>query len=250
MQAESPINKSTQADGKGPSNNRHHHIISCYYPVSIEGFIPTACTTITITTTMSDVRIIPQQEIQHAALEHEIRTLQTRTELERSHKKSASLDTYRAELLEKVHQHLDELHHLEESRERTGQFKEEMLAKVNEHLAELEMENAKKEEVAKIKEELLDKVHRHAEELERVYAKRADLETYKSELLAKAEEHMRDVELAHEKEAQVRRFSMEMKQKYVEKYMQHEAHLAERANVEESLKKEIVNEAKSYLASV
>ncbi len=203
--------------------------------------------TATITVTMSDVRlIIPQQEIQHAALEHDIRTVQTRMELERSHKKSASLDTYRTELLSKVHEHLDELRHLEESKERTSQFKEEMLAKVNEHMAELEMEHAKMEEVAKIKEELMDKVHRHAEELERVDAKKADLETYKSELLAKAEEHMRDVELAHEKEAQVRRFSLELK----EKYMQHEAHLVERAKVAESLKKEIVNEARSYFATV
>ncbi len=190
---------------------------------------------------MSDVRIMPQQEIQHAALEHDIRTVQTRMELERSHKKSASMDTYRAELLSKVHTHLDELRHLEDSKERTSQFKEEMLAKVNEHMAELEMENAKKVEVARIKGELMDKVHRHAEEIERADAKKEDLETYKLELLAKAEEHMQDVELAHEKEAQVRRFSLELK----EKYMQREVHLAERSNGAESLKKKIVNEARS-----
>jgi len=114
--------------------------------------------------------------------------------------------------------------------------------KVNEHMEELEKENRKKEEVARIKAELMERVHRHAEELEQLDAKKADLATYKVELLGRAEERVRDVELAHEKGVQVRRFSLEM----AEKIKQHEAHLAEREKVANSLKKEIVTEAQSY----
>jgi chromosome segregation ATPase len=189
---------------------------------------------------------VPQREIQRAALEHDIRTAQTQNELLQSHKKSASLDTYRAELLNKVHDHLEELEHLEESKVRTAHFKAELLAKVHEHMDELERGNAKKEEVARIKAELMEKVHRHAEELEQMDAKRADLATYKSELLAKAEEHVRDVKLAHEKEAQVRRFSLEMK----EKVKEHEAHLVERENATHSLMTDIIQKARSYYGGI
>ena len=189
---------------------------------------------------------VPQREIQHAALEHDIRTAQTQNELLQSHKKSASLDTYRAELLNKVHDHLEELEHLEESKVRTAQFKAELLAKVHEHMDELERGNAKKEEVARIKAELMEKVHRHAEELDQMDAKRADLATYKSELLAKAEEHVRYVKLAHEKEAQVRRFSLEMK----EKVKDHEAHLVERENATHSLMTDIIQKARSYYGGI
>lgn len=104
---------------------------------------------------MTDVHVtragIPLGHIQHAALEHDIRTVQTHKELNRSHEKSHILDTYRAELLQKVNAHLEELHHLEESRERTARFKEEMMIKVNEHLAEVEKEQSKMEEVARLK---------------------------------------------------------------------------------------------------
>lgn len=195
---------------------------------------------------MTDVHSmsIPSQgEIQHAALEHDIRTAQTHTEMNAAHKRSASqLETYRDELMSKVHAHLAELHQLDETKERTSVFKAEMLAKVDEHMAELGKEEAKKEEVAKIKSELLAKVHRHAEELEQLDAKKADLATYKTELLSRAEEHVKEVEMAHEKEVQVRRFSMEM----LEKLKEHEAHIAERAKVAEKLKTEIVKEARSY----
>ncbi|KAL3768560.1 hypothetical protein ACHAW5_004971 [Stephanodiscus triporus] len=185
---------------------------------------------------------IHPREIQNAALEHDIRTAQTRIALNQSHKKSSSLDTYRAELLSKVHEHLDEVEHLEASKVRTANIKAELLAKVHEHMDELEMEHAKKEEVARIKAELMEKVHRHAEELEQMDAKRANLATYKSELLAKAEEHIRDVEQAREKKAQVRRLSLEMK----EKVKQHEAHLVAREKATESLMTEIVKAAESF----
>lgn len=109
-------------------------------------------------TSMTEVHGIPTRDIAHAALEHDIRTVATRTELDRSHEKAAELEAYRGELLSKVQAHLEELHHLDESKERTAQFKEEMMAKVNEHMEELEKEEAKKEEVAKIKGELMEKV--------------------------------------------------------------------------------------------
>lgn len=188
---------------------------------------------------------IPQQEIQHAALEHDIRTVQTRTETNLSRRKSLVLDTYRTELFAKVDDHLAELHHLEESRERTAQFKEEMLAKVNEHLAELERESAKVAEVSRIKGELLYGVHRHAKELERMDDAyyigwgEESIGTYKDELLERAEAHVTEMELAHEKGVQVRRFSLEMR----EKIKEHEAHLAERAEVAAKLKREIIKEA-------
>ncbi|KAL3768556.1 hypothetical protein ACHAW5_004967 [Stephanodiscus triporus] len=188
----------------------------------------------------------PPTRNQNAALEHDIRTAQTRIALNQSHKKSSSLDTYRAELLSKVHDHLDEVEHLEASKVRTANIKAELLAKVHEHMDELEMEHAKKEEVARIKAELMEKVHRHAEELEQMDAKRANLATYKSELLAKAEEHIRDVEQAREKKAQVRRLSLEMK----EKVKQHEAHLVAREKATESLMTEIVKAAESFYKGV
>jgi len=189
-----------------------------------------------------NARRIPLGEIQHAALEHDIRVNPTLTEFERSHEKYHVLETYCTELVDKVHEHLEELHRLDMSKERTAQFKEEMMNKVNEHMEELEKEDRKKEEVARIKAELMERVHLHAEELEQLDAKRADLATYKAELLARAEEHMKDVELAREKGVQVRRFSLEM----AEKIKQHDAHLAERANLVDTLKKEIITEARSY----
>lgn len=85
-----------------------------------------------LTMTTSTLAIVPQ-EIQHAALVHEIHVAPSRIELHQSHKKSASLDTYRAELLSKVHDHLDEIHHLEDTMNRTAKFKDELLAKVHSH---------------------------------------------------------------------------------------------------------------------
>ena len=196
--------------------------------------------------TMTDTSVIrsgiPLGEIQHAALEHDIRTVQTHKEIEQAHEKSHILDTYRAELLQKVNVHVNELQHLNESRKRTSIFKDEMLKKVHEHLAEIEKEQHKKEEVARLKEELLAKVHTHAEELEKMDAKRADLNKYKAELLAKVEEHAKEIEHAHEKEAQVRKFSEEMKVKALE----HEAHYADRVKMMESLKDDITKSARNF----
>ena len=185
--------------------------------------------------------MIDVQQIKHAALEHDIRTVQTRTELEHA-REDTNLNTYRDELMSKVNEHLSELQKLDESKERTAQFKDAMLTKVNEHMAELEKEEAKKEEVSRIKNELMEKVHRHAAELEQLDAKKLDLAKYKTELLARAESHCKDVELAHEKEAQVRRFSLEMK----EKIAQHESHLVERKKLAEKLKVEIISDTKKY----
>ncbi|KAL3782120.1 hypothetical protein HJC23_005382 [Cyclotella cryptica] len=185
---------------------------------------------------------IPLGEIQHAALEHDIRQAQTQKELIRSSQKSHLLDTYRAELLEKVNAHISELQHLNDSRKRTSIFKGEMMEKVDEHLAEIEKEQHKKEEVARLKEELMAKVHAHAEELDRIDAKKSNLTQYKAELLSKVDERVQEIEHAHEKEAQVRLFSEEMKVKVRE----HEAHLMDRAKMMESLKDDIMNSARNF----
>jgi len=187
---------------------------------------------------------IPPGDIQHGALEHDIRTIQTRQELDRSVEKSKQLDTYRKELLEKVNKHLDELHQLDERKERTSVFKNEMLCKVNEHIADIEKEHAKKEEVAKFKAELIAKVHEHAEELDKMDATKVNLTLYKTELMAKVEEHTKEWEHAQEKAEQVRRLSAEM----IEKVNEFQAHLAERARLTETLKKSIMKEAKSFNA--
>lgn len=186
--------------------------------------------------------VIPLGEIQHAALEHDIRQAQTHKELIRSNQKSDILDTYRAELLEKVNAHICELQHLNESSKRTSIFKGEMMEKVNEHLAEVEKEQHKKEEVARLREELIAKVHAHAEELDRIDAKKSNLSLYKAELLAKVDERAQEIEHAHQKEAQVQKFSDEMKIKVHE----HEAHLADRANMMESLKEDIIKSARNF----
>lgn len=185
---------------------------------------------------------IPLGDIQHAALEHDIRTVQTHKEIEQAREKSHILDTYRAELLKKVNAHIDELQHLHESRRRTSMFKDEMMEKVHDHLAEIAKEQHKKEEVARIKEELMAKVHAHAEELEKMDAKKGDLSKYKAELLARVEEHAKEVEHAHEKEAQVHKFSEEMKTKVRE----HEAHYKERIEKMEALKADITNSARNF----
>jgi chromosome segregation ATPase len=185
---------------------------------------------------------IPLGEIQHAALEHEVRTAASQKELVSSRRKSDILDTYRAELLQKVNAHITELEHLDESRKRTSVFKNEMMQKVQEHLEEIEKEQHKKEEVARIKEELMAKVHEHAEELERMDAKKTDLSHYKSELLARVDERAKEIEHAHEKEAQVHKFSEEMKIKVRE----HEAHLADRAKMMETVKNDVMKAARTF----
>ena len=58
----------------------------------------------------------------------------------------------------KVEAHMEELHKLDATKERTAQIKEEMLERVNNHVSQLEKEMAKKEEVARIKDELMAKV--------------------------------------------------------------------------------------------
>jgi chromosome segregation ATPase len=187
---------------------------------------------------ISSSTMITASAVQHAALDHEIRTSPVRQDLSKSHEKSAQLNTFRTELKAKVDAHLEELHTLDASKERTAQFKEEMLQKVNEHIAELEKESAKKEEVAKLKEELMAKVHRHTEELEQMDAKNSDLQQYKSELLSRVEEHLKELEVAEEKGAQVRRLSVEMSSKVKE----YQDHLVERAKISAQLKGEISKE--------
>ena len=197
---------------------------------------------------MAEVRpaAIPASAVQHAALDHDIRAAALRKELDKSHQKSTQLDAFRTEMKAKVDTHMEELHTLDATKERTAQFKEEMLQKVNEHLSELEKEMAKKEEVAKIKaelmakvhrhtEEIMAKVHRHTEELEQMDAKNADLQKYKSELMVRIEEHIKEHAHAEEKGAQVRRLSVEMSSKVRE----YQDHLAERARISTQLKGEI-----------
>jgi chromosome segregation ATPase len=187
---------------------------------------------------ISSSTMITASAVQHAALDHEIRTSPVRQDLSKSHEKSAQLNTFRTELKAKVDAHLEELHTLDATKERTAQFKEEMLQKVNEHIAELEKESAKKEEVARLKDELMAKVHRHTEELEQMDAKNSDLQQYKSELLSKVEEHLKELEVAEEKGAQVRRLSVEMSSKVKE----YQDHLVERAKISAQLKGEISKE--------
>ncbi len=185
---------------------------------------------------------IPASAVQHAALDHEIRTACVRKELDKSQQKSEQLDAYRSELKTKVEAHMEALHKLDATKERTAQIKEEMLEKVNKHLSQLEKESythmAKKDEVVKIKDELLAKVQRHAEELEQMDAKSADLQKYKSELLARVEEHIEEVAHAEEKRILVRRLSVEMSSKVKE----YQDHLAERARILAQLKGEISKE--------
>ena len=107
---------------------------------------------------MAEVHGIPVRDIQHAALEHDVRAFPTRRESDKAHEKAHELDAYRTELMTKVHEHIAELHAMEDAAERTAVFKEEMLGKVHEHMEELEKEEAKKDEVAKIKGELMEKV--------------------------------------------------------------------------------------------
>eukprot|EP00956_Cyclotella_meneghiniana_P021378 scaffold38879_cov65-Cyclotella_meneghiniana.AAC.5 len=194
--------------------------------------------------TMTDVIKpgIPLGDIQHKALEHDIRVAQTQKEIKHARRNSDIIDTYRAELLEKVHAHIDELEHLNQSRKRTSIFKDEMMVKVNEHLAEIEKEQHKKDEVALLKEELLTKVHAHTDELEKMDAKRADLSHYKAELLQKVEAHTKEMEHAHAKEAQVQKFSDEMKLKVRE----HEAHYADRLKMMDNLRDDITHSARSF----
>ena len=73
-------------------------------------------------------------------------------------------------------------------------------------------------------------------------AKKSDLSQYKAELLAKVDERLQEIEHAHEKEAQVQKFSDEMKIKVRE----HEAHLADRAKMMESVKDDIIKSAKNF----
>jgi len=94
---------------------------------------------------MAEVRTaIPASAVQHAALDHEIRTAAVRKELDKSHQKSAQLDAFRSEMKAKVDTHMEELRTLDATKERTAQFKEEMLQKVNEHLSQMEKEMTKK----------------------------------------------------------------------------------------------------------
>lgn len=103
---------------------------------------------------------IDPDSIRKAAILHDVRSAERIAEHGKAAVKKEELGKYKAELLQKVNDHIQDLEKLEHKKADLAKLKEELLKRVDEHI---QIETLRQEDLAKFKDEMLERVQKFME---------------------------------------------------------------------------------------